>query len=223
MLQCWDCFACRRHVCFPFARDGDFGTSRLKGSCGHNTRLASETKGDVTARHGSWPRRDELNGVGCEVVRETQRLFREDSGFQLLDRRGVFVELYLDDLVEAAIDGGKTFGADRALPTLTHRTRMALLITIDARVSIAVRKVSDRWLRSKQAVPVLIIARGFAARRSTLSRERFSPVAHLGIHPRPPWRQLSGVVRAWCLPMVETVISSLKKRHSGCVPWCPVC
>jgi hypothetical protein len=58
-------------------------------------------------------------------------------------------------------------------------TRMALLITIDARVSV--RKGPDRWLRSKQAVPVLIIARGFAARRSTLSRERFSPLDQHGL------------------------------------------
>jgi hypothetical protein len=48
------------------------------------------------------------HGVGCEVVGEAQKLFREDSGFQLLDPSGVFVELHLNDLVGAAIDGGKT-------------------------------------------------------------------------------------------------------------------
>jgi hypothetical protein len=50
-----------------------------------------------------------FNGVGREVVGELRKLFREDSGFQLLDPSGAFVELYLDDPVEAAIDGGKPF------------------------------------------------------------------------------------------------------------------
>src|SRR5262249_25528300 len=64
---------------------------------------------DGTSRDLEKPRHDDLNGIGCEVVGETRKLFREDSGFQLLDPRGVFVELHLDNLVEAAIDGGKAF------------------------------------------------------------------------------------------------------------------
>ena len=40
--------------------------------------------------------------------------------------------------------------------------------------------------------------------------------------PRPPWRQLSGVLRAWRLPLVEAIISSIRKRHSRCVTWRPV-
>src|SRR5271169_950979 len=47
-------------------------------------------------------------------------------------------------------------------------------------------------------------------------------LAHLGIHPRPPWRPVSGVLRARCLPMVETGISSIRKQRSGCVAWRPV-
>jgi hypothetical protein len=42
-----------------------------------------------------------LNAVGCEVVGETRKLSRKDSGFQLLGSRGVFLELHLDDLIEA--------------------------------------------------------------------------------------------------------------------------
>jgi hypothetical protein len=38
---------------------------------------------------------------------ERRRLFGEDGGFQFLDPRGMLVELRLNDLVEAAIDGGK--------------------------------------------------------------------------------------------------------------------
>jgi hypothetical protein len=47
-------------------------------------------------------------------------------------------------------------------------------------------------------------------------------VAHLGIHGRRPWRRLSGVLRARRLPVVEAGISSIRKRHSGCVTWRPV-
>jgi len=47
-----------------------------------------------------------FNGVGCAVVGEPRKLFREDSGFQPLDPSGAFVELHLDDPVEAAIDDG---------------------------------------------------------------------------------------------------------------------
>ena len=72
--------------------------------------VGGRAEGGVTARHGiRKPRCDESNGVGREVAGETQKLFCEDSGFQLLDPRGLFVELHLDDLVETTIDGGKTF------------------------------------------------------------------------------------------------------------------
>jgi hypothetical protein len=54
VLQLWDYFACQWHFCFPFAHDGDFGTSRLKGRCAHNILLARVRKGGVTVRHGSW-------------------------------------------------------------------------------------------------------------------------------------------------------------------------
>src|ERR1700751_784651 len=43
-----------------------------------------------------------------------------------------------------------------------------------------------------------------------------------GIDPDPPWRQPSGVLRAWRLPLVEAIISSIRKRRSGCVTWRPV-
>jgi hypothetical protein len=80
-----------------------FGTSRPQG------KLRAQYTFGVRAKRGcdgaSEARRDELNGVGCEAVGETRRLFRENSGFQLLDSRGLFVELQLDYLVEAAIDG----------------------------------------------------------------------------------------------------------------------
>jgi hypothetical protein len=42
-----------------------------------------------------------FNGVGCEVVGEPRKLFRGDSGFQLLDPSGAFAELHLDDPVKA--------------------------------------------------------------------------------------------------------------------------
>ena len=72
--------------------------------------VGGRAEGGVTARHGiRKPRCDESNGVGREVAGERQKLFCEDSGFQLLDPRGLFVELHLDDLVETTIDGGKTF------------------------------------------------------------------------------------------------------------------
>jgi hypothetical protein len=35
------------------------------------------------------------------------KLFWEDGGLKLFDAAGVFVELHLDDLIEAAIDGGE--------------------------------------------------------------------------------------------------------------------
>ena len=66
-----------------------------------------------------------MNGVGCEVVGETRKLFQEDSGFQLLDPRSVFVELHLDDLVEAAIRGSKTF-----VHLLTEAADLSVLDTL---------------------------------------------------------------------------------------------
>jgi hypothetical protein len=43
------------------------------------------------------------------LVTLPRRLFGEDGGFQFLDPRGVLVELRLNDLVEAAIDGREAF------------------------------------------------------------------------------------------------------------------
>jgi hypothetical protein len=38
-----------------------------------------------------------------------RKLFWEDGGLQLSDPAGVFVQLHLNDLIEAAIDGQETF------------------------------------------------------------------------------------------------------------------
>src|SRR5271155_1213974 len=55
----------------------------------------------------------------------------------------------------------------------------------------------------------------FAVREAAL-------VARCRCHGRRPWRRLSGVLRARRLPLVETGISSIRKRHGGCVTWRPV-
>src|SRR6202030_162389 len=47
-------------------------------------------------------------------------------------------------------------------------------------------------------------------------------VAHLRSRGRRPRRLLIGVLRAPHLPMIETVISSIRKRTAIAVPWRPV-
>jgi hypothetical protein len=47
-------------------------------------------------------------------------------------------------------------------------------------------------------------------------------MARCRCHGRRPWRPLIGVLRAQHLPLVEVLISSIIKRHGGCVPWRPV-
>jgi hypothetical protein len=46
--------------------------------------------------------------VAMVLVTRTRSLFGEDGGFQFLDPRGMLVELRLNDLIEAAVDGGKS-------------------------------------------------------------------------------------------------------------------
>jgi hypothetical protein len=58
--------------------------------------------------------------------------------------------------------------------------------------------------------------------RSALPRERFRSLAHLRSRGRRPRRLLIGVLRAPCLPIIETVISSIRKRTAIAVPWRPV-
>ena len=78
-----------------------------------------------------------FNGVGCEVVGEPRKLFREDSSFQLLDPSGAFVELHLDDPVEVAIAGGKTLmhllteTADLIVPLCAKATDLIACVGAD--------------------------------------------------------------------------------------------
>jgi hypothetical protein len=53
--------------------------------------------------------------------------------------------------------------------------------------------------------------------------QRMSPVlARCRCHGRRPWRPVTEVLRARHLPLIATIIASIRRRHSGSVPWRPV-
>jgi hypothetical protein len=67
--------------------------------------------------------------TGCHGALRNRTLFGEDCGFQFFDPSSVFVELRLNDLIEAAIDGGKAVMPDFITFT-TRRLRRSVQLLV---------------------------------------------------------------------------------------------
>jgi hypothetical protein len=94
---------------FPWWDERHFPRSR-------HARHATMTSGVKVAQHSkrlnmglTLTRQAGAHDGRASMASERRRLFCEDGALQFLDPRGVFVQLHLDELVEAAIDGGKAF------------------------------------------------------------------------------------------------------------------